>query len=129
MEYKQISSPQRNGDILAHDFYKDYEYYILSLQTHPVAYVLLTKKDKLYGNEYECEMKINCHGGLTYADKYFSKSSKEERWTIGWDYAHDGDRFGLISGKEWTTEEIYEEVKDVIEQVIEINKTKNKPDD
>ncbi len=107
--------------ILAHDVYKGYEFYITSLQTHPTAYVLLTKKDKLFfGNEYQCTEHINCHGGLTYSGKY-SKGT-EEQWIIGWDYAHLGDRLGVISGKEWTTEEIYEDVKNVIEQVIEFNK-------
>ena len=43
---------------------------------------------------------------------------KDDYW-IGWDYAHLGDYCGWLNvfdstGKKWTTEEILQEVKEVI---------------
>ena len=69
------------------------------------------------------------HGGLTYSRDFLwiSKERKLQGWFIGWDYAHYGDyvgyelmfpkEFKIREEKNWTTEEILEEVKDVIRQI------------
>ena len=65
---------------------------------------------------------IQCHGGLTYSRSNLSTVNKEG-WFIGWDYAHCGDfmcyETVTYPGKQWTAEEIVEECKSVIRQLIE----------
>lgn len=76
-------------------------------------------------------MKIGCdidvNGGLTYSDNELM-GIKSENWFIGWDYAHCGDYYGYEEtmpesirtyGKKWTTEEIIEECKNAIDQIID----------
>lgn len=111
--------------------YNGYEYLILSLGTHPCAYVFLSKDNENYGKDYD-DIDISVHGGLTYSkdtisfleflEKYnaYGLINIEDKWVIGWDYAHLGDCYGvpLFEGdKQWTTEEIKDEVINVINQL------------
>lgn len=75
------------------------------------------------------EVDIDVHGGLTYSDNHLwiSENQKIEGWFIGWDYAHYGDYIGYeeilpkeirTGGKKWTTEEIFNEIKEVCYQII-----------
>lgn len=122
-----IYNINKEREILDTGRYKGFNYYIINLGTHPVAYIEIPKGHKLYGKGYE-EIDLNVHGGLTYADKYLwiTESSKKEGWFIGWDYAHCGDYTGYeemypkkyrTGGKKWTTEEILEEVKEGIDEI------------
>lgn len=92
-------------ELLFDEEYKGYHYYILNLGTHPTAYVEITKGNKLFGktyNEiYEDDIDIEVHGGLTYSRDYMF--------------------LGKDTKKEWTTEEIIEECKSVIEQIMKAN--------
>ena len=63
---KKFQSPL----VLVHDYYMDYEYYILNLGTHPTAYVVLEKEDMLFNKLYMDLDWIECHGGLTYSETY-----------------------------------------------------------
>lgn len=119
-------------ELLDNDIYKGYHYYILSLGSHPTAYIEIPKNDKLYKVFY-MDVDINCHGGLTYSEDHLriSDGTIMNGWFIGWDYAHYGDYIGYEEmfpeelkefGKKWTTLEIKEECKNVIEQIIKINK-------
>lgn len=106
----------------------DYNYYILSLGTHPVAYVEIPKTHKLYGTHYD-NIDVDVHGGLTYSKDNLWLSDTEElrdNWFIGWDYAHFGDYLGYeemypikiqLRGKKWTIEEIRQDVYDVCKQL------------
>ena len=112
-----------------------YKYIILSFGTHPCGYVSIPKNHRLYKKKYKKlphNGKIRVHGGITYADKklLFGKNDIGLIWIkghwIGWDYAHWGDRIGTpfipcfldkINNKEWTTEEILEDVKSVVKQL------------
>lgn len=131
MEYKK----RRQLDTLATGTYKGFRYWILSLGTHPVAYVEVPETHKLYGTHYNyCP--IECHYGMTYSEDHLVfleysekykcdvRTSVRNTWIIGWDYAYSGDWYGRYSimrnDKKWTTEEIYEEVKQVIEQLEEL---------
>lgn len=123
MEY----SSERKREILFEGKYKNYQFYILNLGTHPTAYVEIPKRNKLYGKSYHY-IDIDVHGGLTYSEDYL-KGIKENSWFIGWDYGHFGDYMGYqvklpvdfsMYDKKWTTEEIFEEVKDVINQIIDM---------
>ena len=72
--------------------------------------------------------------GLTYSRNYFTTVDKQG-WFIGWDYAHyeDFDGYGMMypselqsGGKHWTTEEIVDECKNVIDQIEGLPKQTNK---
>ncbi len=107
--------------------YLGYDYYILNLGTHPTAYVDIPKEHKYYKKQYD-KIDINVHGGVTYSNNTLTIGNNDVKngWFIGWDYAHYGDYYGYYkslktnSFKEshkWTTEEIYEDVKKVCEQL------------
>lgn len=113
-------------EVLLEGTYKGYQFYILSLGTHPTAYIEIPKESKLFGKDYG-DINISVHGGLTYSSNHL-QDIKKDTWFIGWDYAHLGDYFGLDSlfdtdinrkSKKWTTEEIFEDVVNAIEQIIE----------
>ena len=126
MEYGK----ERRIELLCKDKYKNYNYYVLNLGTHPTAYIEIPKENKLYRKSYNEIYEIGCdidvHGGLTYSDNELM-GVKSENWFIGWDYAHCGDYCGYEEcmpksirtyGKKWTTEEIIEECKNAIDQII-----------
>ena len=124
--------------VLDKGYYKGYEYVILSLHIHPCAYICLTPNSVFYGKSYDSIHRmvehIDCNGGLTYSehhlrnfleysDKYKCdvKTSRNDKWFIGWDYGHFNDYSAIFggSGKKWKTEEILEEVKQVIDELSE----------
>ena len=127
MEYGK----ERRTELLCKGKYKNYNYYVLNLGTHPTAYIEIPKENKLYRKSYDEIYKIGCdidvHGGLTYSNNELM-GVKSENWFIGWDYAHCGDYCGYEEymsesirtyGKKWTTEEIIEECKNAIDQIID----------
>ncbi len=132
MKIKQMEyGKERRTELLCKDKYKNYNYYVLNLGTHPTAYIEISKEDKLYGKSYDeiyrmgCDIDVN--GGLTYSDNELI-GIKSENWFIGWDYAHCNDYCGYEEdmpesirtyGKKWTTEEIVEECKNAIDQIID----------
>lgn len=127
MKIKQmIYQKDRKTELLHKGNYKGYNYYILNLGTHPTAYIEIPKGHKLYQKDYD-DIYINVHGGLTYSDDILM-GKKSENWFIGWDYAHYKDYAGFYEDlpnfvknynlKKWTTEEIIEECKNGIEQII-----------
>lgn len=123
---EMIYSPNRKIEILYQDKYENYQFYILNLGTHPTAYIEIPKDNKLYKKEYD-EIDLNVHGGVTYSSSKLL--TMKNSWFIGWDYSHIFDyspiyeKYGYIDdGKKWTTKEVFEDVKDAIEQIIKINK-------
>lgn len=105
-----------------------YKFKIISLGTHPVAYVCIPKDHPARGKHYD-KIQIECHGGLTFSNsgKNYVADSKNE-WWIGWDYHHYNDYSGIYSNFEswplhylqsikYSTEIILAEVEDVIEQL------------
>jgi len=109
-----------------------FTYYVLSLGTHPCAYVKIPKNHPLFGVKYDSKIAqtVDCHCGLTYAGSTLIISQFEtlSGWFIGWDYAHCFDFMGYSldprfsdlhnnDDKKWTTEEIVAECKKVIEQL------------
>jgi hypothetical protein len=110
---------------IAEGEYKGFTYYVLSLGTHPCAYVDVTNTN-LLGKDYS-EIDIECHCGLTYAREHLTTVEKKG-WFIGWDYAHYCDFVGYeldfptnlrTHGKMWTTKEMVDECKEVIDQIID----------
>lgn len=107
--------------------YKNYYYAITSLGTHPCAYVEIPENNMLYGIDFEDidHEEIDCHCGFSYSAYGLPCGIKENKWFIGWDYGHWCDYMPihyLTDGHKWTTTEIKNEIKDVIEQIIEYNK-------
>lgn len=126
MEYKW-PVPEQKYEILDEGYYKDYHYMIVSFFTYPCAYVELPKDHAYYDKDYD-EIPIYCHWGLSYLRHYLLKNCPDYRagYWIGWDYGHAFDYASYFSEEEavyinlrkWTTTEIIEEVKLVIEQLI-----------
>lgn len=126
--------------VLADGIYKDHRYIVKSLGTHPTAYVQLNNSDLMYiesirnahndPEELSCDdFLIECHGGLTYySDLLYvdNRDSLPGHW-VGWDYAHCEDYCGYdydnpyYHTKKWTTKEMVDECKNVIDQVVEYN--------
>ena len=120
------SCPDFAGDILDEGRIYGYRYCIVSLGTHPCAYVEIPEGHLCYGLNYE-KIYINCHGGLTYSKKGIGERDSvlyPDAFWIGWDYAHFGDRAEFpgysCPGKTWTTEEILKEVDRVVYQLAGI---------
>ena len=115
--------------ILENKEYKGYEYYIITLGTHPCCYVLLPKGHKHYGKNYN-DIPIECHFGLTYSEPTLLRDNiiHGGEWVIGWDYAHVGDLFDYhktlfmerirCDDKKWHLDELRNEVYEVIEQLV-----------
>ena len=110
-------------EMLADGEYKGFHFYVLNLGTHPCAYLDVTGSD-LNGIHYT-DINIECHCGLTYSGDYLLTVDKKG-WFIGWDYAHCCDFSGYelempiyirTNGKKWTTYEIINECKQVIDQI------------
>lgn len=110
----------RTVEILETGYYMGLLYYILSLGTHPTAYIRVPKDNKFYGKEIE-QIDIEVHGGITYSEDglYIKDGQIIDGWFIGWDYGHYGDYLGFeeqypqfckTGGKKWTTEEIKRDV-------------------
>lgn len=129
MIYKE--SPFRYKEVLAEGIYKGYKYAIVSLGRYPVAYVKAILPAKVLAA-------IEVHGGITYTGRchwgesiaYNGNSNCGEDlnslW-IGWDYAHPDDFVSdsiFSEGKKWTTVEVFDDVKNVIEQLIKYTKPK-----
>ncbi|MBQ2653313.1 MAG: hypothetical protein IJF83_07150 [Methanobrevibacter sp.] len=137
MEYK--GKLGQTYKLLCFDIYKDYLLYILSLGSHPTAYIVLDEDDKLYGlnmDELDSIPDLYCHGGFTYSKNtltvpgYSYVNEHEKKWVIGWDYGHHRDWTNLLpediqlefGSKKWTTREILNECREVIDMIIEYNK-------
>lgn len=125
MRYSSIEERNLKGsELLCEDNYKGYTFYIISHRTHPCAYILLDGYSPFFRRRWDELGHINCHGQITYSEDYLGVDPEiiphsDDCWIIGWDYCHSGDRYGVHdTGKSWTTQEIYEECLDVIEDII-----------
>lgn len=125
--YKEMvySHDLENCIVLAQDFYKEYEFFVINLGNHPCCYVRL--KSRKYDNYDDYNKKINVHGGFTYLETFLYTDEQEyiidDNGFLGWDYAHYGDYtvgFNYKSLKKWTTEEMVAECKHVIDQLIKM---------
>ena len=121
--------------VLRQGYSGDFQFVILTVGTHPCAYVGVNKKHKLFGLDYdelyEENRNIECHGGMTYASDHISQvKNMGKRWWFGWDYGHYGDFHdsnlyrGILEGfggdRRWLLDEIYIEVLEVMKQLEEL---------
>ena len=138
---EMVYTKERKREVLATGYYFGLLYYVLSLGTHPTAYVKIPKDNWLCTVKNYDDIPIECHGGLTFRKDYLyiTDNQKIEGEFIGWDYAHCGDyapyyedlpSMGLAEkSKKWTTHEILKEVKDVCSQIVELGKKPHLTDD
>lgn len=85
---------------------------------------------KMFNYDDERLDNIAVHGGFTFFGKSHWDSNDTTSY-LGWDYSHLGDYagyfetypsiFSVYESKKWTTSEIFEEVKSVINQFLEAN--------
>ena len=129
MVYKE--RPQEPSVLYEKETEEGYKILILSLGTHPTAYVGVPKDSVIAGLESDDFYFLSVHGGITFAQQGEGLRDENYYW-YGWDYAHAGDQIGELEGKKWTTEEILEEAEQVVfdlyffERVIERNYVKKK---
>lgn len=110
-------------EILDEGTVNGYRYKIISYGSHPCAYVE-THADVINYDD------IRCRGEITFFEDLFPKDyifNDRKHIVIGWDYNHFDDFNSFLGnlgnyGKKWTTEEIYNEVCEVIEQLKELEK-------
>ena len=117
MVYKADNSVR---EVLLSGIYEGRRFCIMSLGTHPTAYVSMRGLEpKDYDSEYYNDIDVHC--GFTFCSKSYWDEDKYNTY-LGWDYAHAGDYYAYAlgidrSGKIWTTEAIFTEVKFVIHQL------------
>ena len=127
---EMVYTKERKREVLATGYYFGLLYYVLSLGTHPTAYVKIPKDNWLCTVKNYDDMPINCHGGITFREDhlYIADNQEIEGEFIGWDYAHCTDYapyYDEVLSKDthkWTTKEILEEVKEVCSQIVELGK-------
>lgn len=138
MIYKENRDDSFGYEILDEGNYGGYDYVICSLdRQYPVAYVRIPEDNPLFGckdtesiDDYLMGFadEIPCNGGITFSDEYpyclcnINGSLKDATklrpgWYIGWDYSHCNDFHPFIweEGRKWTTEDVLEEVYNVID--------------
>lgn len=107
---------------------------IKEIEEHKRDYDLLMERHNKLFNDYKeleeenkklKENRDKANGGLTYSDDSFLLL--DNTWIIEWDYANCNDYSTYADNcsflhdlKRWTTEEIIEECKSVIDQLEEI---------
>ena len=111
--------------------YREYNYYVLNLGTHPCGYVEIPSESPYFNVDYN-NIPVECHGGLTYGRGFLHTVAgiDDNRYFIGWDYAHYGDYVGYHSmfeideapfgDRRYTTEDVVRECKNVIDQLIKL---------
>ena len=111
-----VKKPER----VAHGFYRGFHFYVLTMGSHPCAYIDVGHSEFSAGA-------INCHGGITYEDNILA-TVPEKSYFIGWDYAHYNDflvfndRLAKEYGEpyrahKYTLTEIVKECINVIDQI------------
>lgn len=78
MVYNILRKPPER---IADGTYKGLDYYVLSLGTHPTAYIDVSDT-KLAGKDYN-DIDIECHGGLTYSRGYLATVNKKDGLLVG----------------------------------------------
>ena len=89
------------------------KWFIVSYGSHPCAYVESDAPEKVLDE-------ISVHGSIMFVGKAFPEFETEGRF-IGWDYNHCEDYNAEFQhgGKQWTVDEIMDDVKSVIAQLNE----------
>ena len=129
MEYAVGRLPK--PEVIADGTYKDIDFKVLNLGSHPVAYIHFSEDSELGkaldGKDYDTlnEFCSSGHMDWTY-DGDLSNVGDNRNW-YGWDYAHFTDYvsfgsplLGGMDGRKYTTKEIVNDVKNCIDHLKEI---------
>ncbi|HYT41828.1 MAG TPA: hypothetical protein VEP90_05750 [Methylomirabilota bacterium] len=104
----------------------------------PLAYIRIPEKHPWLKVDNYNDIPLDVHGGITFLTTITGKEKIEEDWHkftpgtwLGWDYGHAGDFNYIISSlqnvqkwnkkiknKFWQFDEIEEEIKDAINQML-----------
>lgn len=135
--YNSPMPPMR--ELIKKDKYNGVEYVIVWFLGHPNAYINVPKEYKLYQKDYnslstDIELSYDPHGEFTFSGKNLHKEyGLEDGWYLGWDYAHSSDyvntrgmRDITYDGRRYSTEEIEDECKNVIDAINEFEKLNSK---
>ena len=100
-------------EVLDEGYENNVKYIIISLGTHPVAYLGIPLTHPLANKDYD-NIPLSVHGGLTFGREGDGEYLPKDYFWYGWDYAHCDDYVGYYGneseGKRWTTREIKNEV-------------------
>ena len=123
-------------NIVERGIIRGFPWVIITLGSHPCAYVAVDPKHPYYAMDYDDmyskDIYLECHGGVTYTefDKYTRTWAAQDLWWIGWDYAHAGDYdaeqdrgTGFVKKEfshKWTLKEIKKDVLKMIAQLEEV---------
>lgn len=110
----------RDITVLARGVCEGLQFKVISLGSHPCAYIGVPLTDFLAGSSYN-DIPIDVHGGFTFAREGDSSGNYLDSgyFWFGWDYGHAGDyapsygftKFGESpEDKKWSTDEILDEV-------------------
>ena len=113
---KEMVYGARQIEVLHKENYLGYDFYVVSLGTHPCIYVAIPEGHPWHGLEYTDEtIDITPHCGFTFSGVL---DVCDNKWCLGWDYAHCDDFYYPVwqAGKKWSTSELIEEAHKTIEQ-------------
>jgi len=84
----------KKGEILLDKTVEGLRFVVVQGPASLCAYVELPKEHPLYGRRWSEEVvkAIKVHGNVTYSERNLPKAEGGEKWWLGWDYAHGGDR-------------------------------------
>ena len=83
--------------------YLDYECKVIFRDLgHRCGYIKIPKDHPFYDKGYDyCDRFVQCHGGLTYANKYLCDEDCEDGEWLGFDCAHCDDRLDIEASKNY----------------------------
>lgn len=127
---EMIYTHEEYGEIIEEGTIDGYDWIIVSYGMWPAAYVKLQQDHPYYNKSYD-DMNITAHGDITFAEHEYHPHidgiEPRKGFWIGWGYDHlkdftkvHAERQPYPYEKVWTTEEIFEHVKSVIEQLKNI---------
>lgn len=126
-----LYNKEREVKLVGSGEWKGYKFHIVTVGSHPNAYIELSQKEI----EMPWEGILEVHGGVTYKERscHYSFPEMEGKAMVGWDYAHCCDYYVPVfggnpteTGKKWTSDEIVDECVSAIEQIlVELRKLEN----
>lgn len=115
----KLYSKKRFTECLYSDEYKGYKCAIVTIGTHPCAYVECKNTTLRYFDLLKSE--VIAKRGVTYTGPgYWGWGSDKLRW-IGWAYCYMGDyceAYPSMFDKKWTLKEIHADIRQVIDVLI-----------
>ena len=100
--------------------YKDFNCVVtLSEYGWRCGYVILPVGHRLCGKDIYELYDLECHGGITYANRTHSCFSAEDGgWVIGFDYNHFGDNYDLAAVKILFGDKVFRDAKELFRNEI-----------